>query len=332
MSEPDTFDIRATISPVSFGAMTFGDQVDTDDEARRMVDACLDAGITMFDTANSYTGGMSERMLGRVIAPHRDDVVIATKVGNPVGDGPTDSGLSRASIVSSIDDSLRRLGTDRIDLFYFHLPDGSVPLGESLEAVNELAEQGKIRAFGVSNYPAWEICEQLWIAERDGFIPPTVVQSMYNLIARRIEDEYVGFAEHVGLATVIFNPLAGGLLTGKHRPGGEVTEGRFSNPRYRARYWNEEQFEAVEALSTIAEEAGTDLRDLALRWVLAQPVVTSVLVGASRFSQLEENLASLGRPPLDAEVMARCDEVWSSLRGVAPRYDKTRMKKNSTDN
>jgi aryl-alcohol dehydrogenase-like predicted oxidoreductase len=285
-----------------------------------------DAGVTTFDTANSYTAGESERLLGKLLAGRRDEVCIATKVGNPTGEGPLDRGLGRGAIRKALDASLRRLGTDYVDLYYLHLPDGSTPLAETLAALDELVSAGKVRWIGASNYPAWELCEMRWLADRNGWQPVGTVQAMYNLLARRIEDEYAPFARRVGMATVVYNPLAGGLLTGKHRPDGAVAGTRFASARYRERYWNAQQFAAVAELAAIAADAGTDVRDLALRWLRAQPVVTTVLLGASRVEQVRANLESLESPPLDADVLARCGEVWAGLRGVAPRYDKTRMR------
>lgn len=315
---------RPTPSPIGFGAMTFGDQVGPD-EAERMLRRCLDEGVTHLDTANSYTDGASEEMLGRLLGSRRDEVVLATKCGNPHGDGPAYQGLSGSAIRSALEDSLRRLRTDYVDLFYFHLPDGRTPLEESLAAADELVRAGTVRALGVSNYPAWEMCQQQWIADVRGYQPVGVSQMMYNLLARRLEDEYAPFAASFGLATVVFNPLAGGLLTGKHRRSDDAVGGRFSKSRYRERYWKDELFEAVERLEVVARESGTTVRDLALRWVRHRPVVTTVLIGASSDRQLEQNLVSLQAPPLDADVLAACDEVWEGLRGVAPRVDKTRM-------
>ena len=323
MNVPDV-DLSEQLSPIGFGAMTFGDQVGPD-EAERMVRTCLDAGVTHFDTANAYTGGASEELLGKLLRPHRDEVVLATKCGNPHGDPERYRGLSPGAINAALEDSLRRLGTDHVDLYYFHLPDGDTPLEASLVAADELVRSGKVRALGVSNYPTWEMCRQQWIADVRGLVPVRTAQMMYNLLARRIEDEYATFATEFGFATVVFNPLAGGLLTGKHRRDDAVVEGRFSNPRYRERYWKEQLFDAMDRLTEIAEQAGTDVRDLALRWVGSRSLSSSVLIGASSHRQLEENLASLQGPSLTADTMAACDEVWELVRGSAPRYDKTRM-------
>lgn len=317
-------DIRQQLSPIGFGAMTFGDGVGPE-EAARMVRTCLDAGVTHFDTANSYTGGASEEMLGKLLQPHRDEVMLATKCGNPHGAGPAYQGLSRGAIMAAVADSLRRLRTDYLDLLYLHLPDGRTPLEESLAAADELVRAGTVRAVGVSNYPAWEMCLQQWIADVLGLQPVGTTQMMYNLLARRIEDEYIPFAARFDLATVVFNPLAGGLLTGKHHPDVAVERGRFTNARYRERYWKESLFDAVDRLVEVAADAGTDVRDLALRWLRWRPGVTTVLVGASSHRQLEENLRSLRSPALDDEVLVRCDAIWEGLRGAAPRYDKTRM-------
>ena len=178
---------------------------------------------------------------------------------------PSLSGLSCGAILRSTDRSLQSLGTDYLDLLYFHVPDDGTPLQESMEAATELVSSGKVRAIAVSNYSTWQMMQQQCIAEKEGLAAPVAAQMMYNLLARRIEEECAPFAERFGIGTVVYNPLAGGLLTGRYRHDEQPDEGRFTNRLYLGRYWHEEQFVAVERLNRIADEVGTDLRSLALR-------------------------------------------------------------------
>jgi aryl-alcohol dehydrogenase-like predicted oxidoreductase len=305
------------------GTMTFGDQTPRD-VAAAMVDRCRDAGITMFDTANAYNAGRSEELLGELVAPFRDEVSIATKVFNPMGDGPDDRGLSRAAIHKAIDASLRRLRTEHVELYYLHQPDWAVALEETLGAMVELIEEGKVGAIGVSNYAAWQIAELRHLGAVNGWPLVSVSQQQYNLLSRRVEEEYAAYAAQADLLDVVYNPLAGGLLTGKHRRGAEPEPGsRFTKAQYRDRYWNETQFEAVERLAGIAADAGVSLLELSFRWLWSQPLVDAILLGASKLEHLEQNLVAASvTDPLDDETLARCDEVWMPLRGPAPAYNR----------
>lgn len=308
-------------SRVIFGTMTFGEKVE-ESEAADMVAACVDAGVTMFDTANSYNAGAAEEILGRVVKPYRDDVLIATKAFRPV-DGPDAGGLSARALNNAIDHSLRRLDMDHVDLYYLHMPDWEVPIEETLGAVESLIQAGKVRYGACSNYAAWQMCEMLWIGEREGWQPLKVAQQMYNLIARRIEDEYAAFAERFGISTVAYNPLAGGLLTGKHRFEDTPEEqSRFARQMYQDRYWSRRQFEAVDALREIAEDAGMTLVELSYRWLLSRPLTDHMLLGASSLDQLRTNLDALEGAPPDADTAARCDDVWATLSAGAPRYNR----------
>src|SRR5437773_4366096 len=277
------------VSRVSFGTMTLGFQADAT-SAARMVDQCLDAGINFFDTANMYNKGKSEEMLGQILAGRRQSVVLASKVRSKMGEAPDDVGLSRAAIRKAIEASLRRLGTDYVDVYYLHMPDYGVEIEETLEAMDELVRRGLVRYPAVSNYAAWQVCEILWLAEKKGFKPPYISQPMYNLLARGIEEEYLAFCRRFGVAVVTYNPLAGGLLAGKHARDGHTQAGtRFdNNALYQGRYWHGEYFDAVEDLRALARETGMTLVELALRWVLSQPLVDSVTLGASRAEQLQE--------------------------------------------
>ncbi|MEV0386611.1 aldo/keto reductase [Nonomuraea sp. NPDC050643] len=299
------------------GTMTFGDTVDAD-TAGRMLDLALDAGVTGVDTANGYAGGAAEEILGTLLRGRRDRVVLATKAGIPHPDAGGHAPLSPAGLRASLDGSLRRLGVEHVDLFYLHQPDRSTPLEETLATVDELRREGKIGELGVSNYAAWQIA---------GMTPrPVVAQQLYNLLARRIEDEYAEFALAGGLRTMVYNPLGGGLLTGQHRFDRAPDKGRFGDSRlaamYRERYWDAELFKAVEALDGIDVQAGLPLTELSLRWLLGRPVVSAVLLGASSIEHLRGNLAALAAGPLPAEVAAACDAVGETLRGPMPAYNR----------
>jgi aryl-alcohol dehydrogenase-like predicted oxidoreductase len=250
-------------------------------------------------------------------------VVLASKVAGKMGDDPLASGLSKAAILRAVEASLSRLSTDYLDIYYLHQPDYSVPLEETLEAMEELVRSGKVRQPASSNYASWQVCRMLWIADRNGYTPLKVTQPMYNLLARGIEQEYLPMAKELGVSTVVYNPLAGGLLTGKQRRGEPLPGTRFDNNRlYLDRYWHEAQFDAIEELAGAARAAGRSLVSLALNWVLHHTAADCLILGASRIEQLQENLRALGDGPLAPETLAVCDAVWRKLRGVAPQYNR----------
>jgi len=311
------------VSRLSFGTMPFGSQADRA-TSTGMVDQCLDAGINFFDTANMYNQGLAETILGHALRGRREGVILATKVRNKMGEGTDEAGLSRAAIHTAMDASLKRLQTDYVDVYYLHWPDYDVPIEETLAAMDELVRAGKVRHIAVSNYAAWQVAEIHCLSRNKGFEPPHISQPMYNLLARGIEDEYLPFCKRFEVAVIPYNPLAGGLLTGKHsRQAGPIEGTRFDkNDLYLRRYWHDDYFAAVEELKTIAREAGKTLVELSLQWLLSQPVVDSVILGASRPEQLAENLkACEGRPP-DKSTLDRCDEVWKRLRGITPKYNR----------
>jgi aryl-alcohol dehydrogenase-like predicted oxidoreductase len=284
----------------------------------------LDAGINFFDTANMYNLGLAETILGKALGPRRKDVIVASKVFNKMGDGPDDSGLSRAAMRKAIEASLKRLGTDYLDIYYLHQPDWATPIEETLATMDELVRAGKVRYPAVSNYAAWQVAEILWICEKHGYKPPYISQPMYNLIARGIEEEFLPFCKRFGISVVPYNPLAGGLLTGKHKKeGGPIAGTRFDgNKLYLNRYWHDDYFAAVEDLYAIARDAGKTLIELSFQWMLGQPQIDSIILGASRLEQLEENLKACDGGRLDAETTARCDSVWKRLRGITPKYNR----------
>lgn len=311
------------VSRVSLGTMTFGAQTD-EATAQRMVDRCLDAGINFFDTANIYNQGKSETILGKALAGRRPGVVLATKVRGKMENAPEETGLSRAAVSKALDSSLKRLQTDYVDIYYLHQPDYDAPIEETLAAMDEAVRAGKVRYPAVSNYAAWQVGEIHWIAEKNGFKPPHISQPMYNLLARGIEEEYLPFCKRFGVAVIPYNPLAGGLLTGKHSRRDKPLAGtRFDgNPMYLDRYWQTDYFAAVEDLKTIAREAGKTLVELAFQWLLSRPQVDSIILGASRLEQLEENLKACEGAKFDEPTLARCDAVWKLLRGITPKYNR----------
>ena len=307
------------------GTMTFGDTVD-ERVAADMVDAALAAGITHIDTANGYAGGESERILSRVLHSRRDEVTLATKAGIPHPDSGDHSPLSPAGLRASLDGSLARLGTDHVDLFYLHQPDRAVPLRDTLATVAEFVAEGKVRALGVSNYAAWQIAEINHLADEVGAPRPIVAQQVYNLIARRIEDEYAEFAAVTGLVTMVYNPLGGGLLTGKHTFDADPAEGRFGDSRlaamYKQRYWNAAVFDAIGDLATLAEKAGIPMTELALRWLVSKPAAGPILLGGSKVGHLQANIDAIAAGPLDADLVAECDDVGAAVRGAMPNYNR----------
>jgi aryl-alcohol dehydrogenase-like predicted oxidoreductase len=303
--------------------MTFGAQAD-DATAKRIIDCCFDAGINFIDTANVYNRGVAESIVGKTLKGRRDKVILASKVRGKMGDATDEAGLSRAAMHKAIDASLTRLGTDYVDLYYLHQPDYETPIEETLETMEELVRAGKVRFPAVSNYAAWQVAEILWICEKRGYHPYFISQPMYNLIARGIEDEYLPFCQRFGVAVVPYNPLAGGLLTGKHSwHNGPAPGTRFDgNKMYQDRYWLDDDFAAVEELRAIAAEAGKTLVELAFQWLLTQSAVDSIILGASRLEQLQENLKAADGPRLDQSVLNRCDAVWKRLRGITPKYNR----------
>jgi aryl-alcohol dehydrogenase-like predicted oxidoreductase len=313
-----------TVSRACFGTMTFGGQTDPA-AAERMVDLCIDRGVNFFDTANVYTGGQSETILGGILkcGGRRQRVVVASKVGVKLGDAAGKPSLTRQAIFENLEGSLRRLQTDYLDLYYLHMPDGLTPIEETLEAMDQVVRSGKARHLGLSNYASWQACEMQWICEKHGWRAPFVSQPMYNLLARAIEQEYLAFCRRFGVSTVVYNPLAGGLLTGKQQQARPLPGTRFDNNQmYLDRYWHPAYFDAVEELGKAAAATGRSMIDLSLNWLLFHTTADCVILGASKIEQLEETLDVFGRAALEAETLAAVDRVWQDLRGVTPRYNR----------
>ncbi|MBB5790502.1 aryl-alcohol dehydrogenase-like predicted oxidoreductase [Jiangella mangrovi] len=307
------------------GTMTFGDTVDHD-TAASMLDLVHDAGVTEIDTANAYAGGATEEMLGELLARRPGRFTVATKAGIAHPDAGGAPPLSPQALRACLEGSLRRLRLDHVDLFYLHQPDPATPLDDTVAEVATLAAKGLVGRVGVSNFAAWQIAELRRLFAAAGLPGPVVAQQLYSLVARRIDDEYVAFALASGIETMVYNPLGGGLLSGRYTFEAAPDEGRFAtsrlSPMYRERYWDPRLFEAVGALSAVAADAGVSLPELALRWLASRPVVGSVLLGASKPAHLMANLEALARGPLPADAVERCDDVGRQLRGPMPAYNR----------
>jgi 1-deoxyxylulose-5-phosphate synthase len=310
------------VSRLCLGTMTFGKPV-TEDEAVQMVDLCLDEGLNFFDTANMYQLGRAEEMLGHAIQGRRDRVIVASKVRAKMGEAPDQSGLSKKAIFRAIEETLRRLRTDYLDLYFLHQPDYDVPIEESLEAMEQLVSQGKIRYPATSNYAAWQVAQMIDLAKQNGYTPAVTSQPMYNLLARGIEQEFIPMAKAFDISILAYNPLAAGLLTGKHQEVSIPQGGRFDrNQMYQDRYWHTQTFEAVEKLRLIAQRAGRSLTSLAFSWLLHHTATDVVILGASRLEQLRQNLALCKDGPLGDDLIRECDAIWQSLRGPIPTYNR----------
>ena len=304
------------VSRFCLGTMTFGGQTSESDSIR-MVDYALDQGVNFFDTADGYTNGLSEQFLGKALEGKRENAVIATKVTNPTGPLPNQSGQGRKHILQNLERSLRSLRTDYIDLYYLHHPDPVTPVEEVIETMTNLVRSGKIRYYGLSNYSTWQCCSFIHKAKEMHAIAPVVTESVYNLITRGIEDEMVPFLNEYKMGLTVFNPIAAGLLTGKHSRGKPEANSRFDlNYGYAVRYFNDRNFDAVDRLTEIAAENGMGLLEFSLQWLLNRPAVDSIIVGASKFDHIVQNIGFAAQmKKLDTDAMKQCDAVWDTLRG-----------------
>jgi aryl-alcohol dehydrogenase-like predicted oxidoreductase len=305
------------ISALTLGTMTFAGQGnfakvgDTDlAGAKRQIDMCLDAGVNMIDTADVYSTGGSEEIVGEALGAKRDDVILATKVRMTMGDAPNMEGLSRHHVISGCEASLRRLRTDHIDLYQVHEWDGLTPLEETLGALQYLVDTDKVRYVGVSNYAAWQLMKTLGVAERD-HLPRFVSQQIYySLQERSAEYELLALATDQGLGTLVWSPLAGGLLSGKYRRGQDAPEGsrHFGGWDEPPVYDEDKLYDTIDVLVEIADGHGVSAAQVALAWLLGRPTISSVIVGARTDEQLADNLAAADLQLTDAE-RDRLEEV-----------------------
>lgn len=335
------------VSALCLGTMTMGKQVD-EATSRQIIDRAIDLGVNLIDTADIYVNGVTETILGNAIKGKRDSLVIASKGGHirkvadkfggyqdigPIdlarpkhfrpwesgeGTGPNDMGLSRKHLMQALEGSLKRLGTDYVDIYYAHMPDYGTPLEETLRAMDDMVRQGKVRYLGCSNFRAYQLAKALWTSDKNGLSRFDVIQPPFNLLARDAEYELLPLCLEEGVGVVPFSPMAAGLLSGKYERGKEPVAGaRFSlghwGYTYNKPYWNDPNFAAVDKLRKIADGAGLTLSQFALGWVLANPAITAVNNGVTSVAQLEENVAAAS-VRLSRDVLAACDEVWLGLR------------------
>lgn len=280
------------VSALGYGTMSFGGDADERTSAE-LYARCRDAGVTLFDTADVYQTGRSEEILGRLMAGERDQLVIASKVYFPVGEGPNDRGSSRYHIVRAVESSLRRLATDRIDIYYLHRFDEVTAIEDSLMTLDILVRQGKIVYPALSNFAAWQVEKALGVAAREHWAPAVAIQPMYNLVKRQAESEILPMAQANGLGVIPYSPLGGGLLSGKYGRSDRPESGRLvENKMYMTRYAEEQLYETAERFRELAAEWGHHPVSLAIAWVASHPAVTAPLVGARSVVQLEPALAA----------------------------------------
>lgn len=312
------------VSRLCLGTMTFGLQCDEPTSAA-ILDRAAECGITFIDTSDVYpqgggdpTVGRTEEIVGGWLEARRHDFVIATKCFGAMGPRPWDRGLSRKHMLDAIDGSLRRLRTDYVDVYQLHHPDPATPIEESLRALDDIVRAGKARYVGCSNYFAYQVARALGKSERLGLARFDCVQPRYNLLFRQVERELFPLCAEEGLGVIPYNPIAGGLLSGKHRrEAGPLPGTRFTHPgagpTYQERYWHERELTTVDALRGLAAEAGMSMVQMAVAWVLANPVITSPIVGATRPDQLDEVVAAVDKP-LDPGLKARLDTLTHEYR------------------
>jgi aryl-alcohol dehydrogenase-like predicted oxidoreductase len=308
------------VSAHCLGAMMFGAWGNTDhDDCVRIIHRALDAGVNFIDTADVYSAGESEEIVGKALAGRRDGVVLATKVHGPMGRGANDRGNSRLWIMREVESSLRRLGTDHIDLYQIHRPDPATDVAETLGALTDLVRQGKVRYLGSSTFPGWQIVEAQWAAERRGLERFVCEQPPYSIFVRHVENDVFPVTRRYGMGTIVWSPLAGGWLTGKYRRGTEppadsrVARVKKFNPRVADRFdfereGNRRKLELVEDLALVADKAGVSLTHLSMAFVLEHPAVTSAIIGPRTMQQLEDLLAGADLR-LDGDTLDAIDEL-----------------------
>ena len=306
------------VSRLCFGTMSFGDTADEATSAA-MFHRCREAGINFFDCANVYAGGMSEEILGHLIADCRDELIITSKVSSQMAEGPNEGGMSRRHIMRQIEDSLRRLNTDRLDLYFIHRFDPLTPIEEAVRALDDLVTQGKILYPAVSNWAAWQITKALGVAAYEGLARFECMQPMYNLVKRQAEVELLPLAVSEQIGVIPYSPLGGGLLTGKYSTTQKPDAGRIiENDMYSKRYGLQRYYEIAEAFTQYAANRGQHPVTLAVAWVKANPAVTAPIIGARNLEQLEPALAAAD---LDLTAAQR-DEISALSDAPAPATDR----------
>lgn len=325
MQQTTVDSLRLPLSRAILGTMTFGDTC-SPEKSLELMEIALDAGITMIDTANGYSAGKAEEIIAPFYARNSDKVMIATKVGIPHKDAGQVNPLSRAGIQRCVDGSLSRLKVDQIDVLYLHAPDRLTPITETLEAIAQLIKEGKITTYATSNFSSWQLSELSHSASAMGVAKPIFAQQMYSLIARKIEDEFIEYSHTSGTKLISYNPLAGGLLANRYSITSNPDEGRFGDSvlaqMYKSRYWNKETFEVLAILTEIATRNSMNLTQLSLRWLIAKPDVTSILLGASKPENLKESCKYIQEEALSDLIVKECEDVTASLKGISPKYNR----------
>ena len=309
------------VTEVCLGTMTFGRQCD-EPTSHAVMSEAAERGINFIDTADVYpvpvsfeSVGRTEEIIGRWLSGKRDDFVLATKCRHPMGQRPNDAGLSRKHILEAIETSLRRLRTDYVDLYQVHAPDPETPIDETLAALDAIVKSGKARYVGCSNFKAWELARALWASDKLGLARFDSAQPRYNLLSRDIEAELLPLCLDQGVGVIVYNPLAGGFLTGKHRsdaPPAANTRFAVAGKLYLDRYWNDASFAAVERLKEFFSKRGKSLTHVAIAWVLRQPGITSAIVGATSAAQLRDSLGAVDIA-LEGEEADILNQVWYDL-------------------
>jgi aryl-alcohol dehydrogenase-like predicted oxidoreductase len=308
-----------TTARLCLGAMNFGKRT-SEQESKAIIARALELGIEHIDTANAYNDGASERIVGEALRGKRDGVVLATKCGfGRVAGKP--EGLSKERLVHAAEESLKRLGTDVIDIYYLHVPDKETPIEETLDGISALLEAQKIRAWGVSNYASWQILEMIHVADARKMPRPRIAQQLYNVLLRQLDVEYFAFARRYGIHTTVYNPLAGGLLSGKHTRDGRSQKGsRFDkNSLYQRRYFTDTMFDRAEALEGLARTENMSLLELSYAWLAGAPCVDSILLGPASVDQLETSVAAVSRG-LTPEVRGLVDALYRVWLGTDTYY------------
>ena len=314
-------DTGLMVSELCLGCMTFGREAD-EEASKGLVARFLEAGGNFIDTADVYSKGISEEITGRAIKGVRDDVVLATKVFFPMGEGPNDTGLSRKHITQGCEDSLRRLGTDYVDLYQVHCWDSATPLKETLSALTDLVRSGKVRYIGVSNFTGWQLMRSLAVSESHGFERFVCLQPQYSLVERNIEREVLPVCEEEGLGVIPWSPLGGGFLSGKYRRGEEpprgsrISEAVESMEEYWDRRATKRNWATIDVVGRISEETGKSYAQISLNWLLRQEGVTAPIIGARTIEQLEDNLGASGWE-LDEQQVDELSEA-GALEDVYP--------------
>ena len=312
------------VSELSLGTMMFGGQT-AEEDSRKIMDYAFSQGVNFFDTANMYNFGRSEEIVGRWIkdSGKRHEVLLATKVFNPTGEERNSHGLSRRHIIMQVEESLKRLQTDYIDVYYLHSPDYGTAIEESMYAGDMLVRAGKVLYPAVSNFAAWQVGDAMYVSEKRGYAKPVLSENVYNLLTRGIEAEFTAFIRQHPIGVTVYNPIAAGLLTGKHKNGAPTQGTRFANnASYANRYWSDLNFSAVEKLSKIAEDEGMSLIEFSMKWVAQHDFVTSIITGVSRLDQIKQNLSLLDGAAISDEALKKCDLLYDEITGNRFAYNR----------